>query len=194
MCGCGAAELDSDGDETADCADGCPSDGGKSAPGVCGCGVVTCAFDTDRTAYGDLELIDFSGLSPDPEQLDTSFPYGLTVQGVTFESSDRYLFVRAFDSTAYLYGIARDAGTRPTLRITLPSGTTRVGFDVGTGGEDPETRVEIVLSTGDVFVVDRTLDFFGVESSSPLAWIELSISEPPDLSDTILLDDFVFGQ
>lgn len=43
----GEPDVDSDGDGTLDCDDGCPGDPGKTAPGVCGCGV------TDSDADGD---------------------------------------------------------------------------------------------------------------------------------------------
>jgi hypothetical protein len=44
------AETDTDGDLTADCLDGCPSDPAKIAPGVCGCGVADSDSDGDLTA------------------------------------------------------------------------------------------------------------------------------------------------
>ncbi|MBL8000498.1 MAG: T9SS type A sorting domain-containing protein [Flavobacteriales bacterium] len=37
-CGCGAADVDTDGDSYLDCVDACPTDPGKIAPGSCGCG------------------------------------------------------------------------------------------------------------------------------------------------------------
>ncbi len=48
MCGCGVPDTDSDGDGALDCSDQCPSDPGKTAPGVCGCGVP----DTDSDGDG----------------------------------------------------------------------------------------------------------------------------------------------
>jgi len=39
QCGCGASDVDSDGDATADCVDGCPLDASGVEPGICGCGV-----------------------------------------------------------------------------------------------------------------------------------------------------------
>ena len=44
------SQPDSDGDNTADCADGCPSDPNKTAPGQCGCGNPDTDTDTDGTA------------------------------------------------------------------------------------------------------------------------------------------------
>ncbi len=41
------SDLDNDG--TADINDGCPNDGGKSAPGICGCGVLDSDTDSDGT-------------------------------------------------------------------------------------------------------------------------------------------------
>jgi hypothetical protein len=46
-CGCGAPDIDSDGDGFADCNDGCPFDALKIAPGHCGCGVADADFDGD---------------------------------------------------------------------------------------------------------------------------------------------------
>ena len=50
------SQPDSDGDNTADCVDGCPSDPAKTAPGVCGCGVADVDADGDGvyTCQGDL--------------------------------------------------------------------------------------------------------------------------------------------
>jgi hypothetical protein len=45
-----ACTVDSDGDGTADCLDGCPLDPLKLAPGVCGCGVPDVDSDGDGTA------------------------------------------------------------------------------------------------------------------------------------------------
>jgi hypothetical protein len=42
--------LDTDGDGTVDCADGCPADPNKIAPGQCGCGVADTDSDSDGTA------------------------------------------------------------------------------------------------------------------------------------------------
>jgi hypothetical protein len=39
-CGCGVADVDADGDGTADCIDACPADPQKIAPGECGCGLL----------------------------------------------------------------------------------------------------------------------------------------------------------
>ena len=44
-------EADSDGDGTADCADGCPQNANKTAPGACGCDVPD--TNTDGDAYAD---------------------------------------------------------------------------------------------------------------------------------------------
>ncbi len=62
---CPCAE-DSDGDGTPDCADGCPSDPGKSEPGACGCGV----SDTDADADGVLDCVDNCPSAFNPEQAD----------------------------------------------------------------------------------------------------------------------------
>ena len=41
--------VDTDGDGTADCLDGCPNDAGKTSPGVCGCGTADVDSDGDGT-------------------------------------------------------------------------------------------------------------------------------------------------
>jgi len=60
VCGCGAADTDSDGDGTLDCLDECPSDPNKTAPGYCGCGV----NDTDTDADGTPDCIDLCPFDP----------------------------------------------------------------------------------------------------------------------------------
>ncbi|MFQ5424860.1 MAG: thrombospondin type 3 repeat-containing protein [Phycisphaerae bacterium] len=42
--------MDTDGDGTADCNDGCPNDPNKIAPGVCGCGTPDTDTDSDGVA------------------------------------------------------------------------------------------------------------------------------------------------
>jgi hypothetical protein len=54
VCGCGVADVDSDGDATLDCLDGCPNDAFKLAPGACGCGVA----DVDSDGDGALDCVD----------------------------------------------------------------------------------------------------------------------------------------
>jgi hypothetical protein len=46
--------VDTDGDGTADCIDGCPNDPNKTEPGICGCGVA----DTDTDGDGTLDCLD----------------------------------------------------------------------------------------------------------------------------------------
>jgi cysteine-rich repeat protein len=58
-CGCDPT-LDGDGDGVADCVDGCPDDGDKTAPGACGCGVT----DDDRDGDGAADCVD--GCPDDP--------------------------------------------------------------------------------------------------------------------------------
>jgi hypothetical protein len=50
VCGCGVADVDTDGDGTLDCVDGCPNDPNKTAGGICGCGVAYTDTDGDGTA------------------------------------------------------------------------------------------------------------------------------------------------
>ncbi|NBX37700.1 MAG: hypothetical protein EBR10_10850, partial [Planctomycetes bacterium] len=47
MCGCGVADVDTDGDRVLDCNDGCPNDPLKTVPGACGCGVPDVDTDND---------------------------------------------------------------------------------------------------------------------------------------------------
>jgi hypothetical protein len=61
QCGCGVEDIDSDGDGTANCIDGCPLDAGKSAPGCCGCGYA----DTDVDGDGYAECAPDADVQPD---------------------------------------------------------------------------------------------------------------------------------
>ncbi|MGV7224590.1 MAG: PKD domain-containing protein [Nitrospinales bacterium] len=67
-CGCGIADVDTDGDGTLDCIDNCDSDPGKILPGACGCGVAD--VDTDGDSIFDCADTngDFDGLSDLEEQ------------------------------------------------------------------------------------------------------------------------------
>jgi hypothetical protein len=57
--------TDTDGDGTADCADGCPTDPLKIAPGICGCGVADTDTDLDGTAdCNDLCPLDPNKVAP----------------------------------------------------------------------------------------------------------------------------------
>ncbi|MFN5064155.1 MAG: S8 family peptidase [Pseudomonadota bacterium] len=47
ICGCGVADVDSDGDTVLDCQESCPSDPSKLSAGVCGCGVADSDSDGD---------------------------------------------------------------------------------------------------------------------------------------------------
>ena len=58
--------TDADGDGTRDSADGCPSDPGKTAPGLCGCGVA----DTDSDVDGVPDCADNCRLVANPTQSD----------------------------------------------------------------------------------------------------------------------------
>jgi hypothetical protein len=78
--------MDTDGDKTPDCIDSCPNDAGKTAPGVCGCGVA----DTDSNANGitDCQETTFADLAAGVEQR-TAVPragrrlsYGVTVSNL----------------------------------------------------------------------------------------------------------------
>jgi hypothetical protein len=60
VCGCGVADVDTDGDGALDCVDGCPLDPAKTAPGVCGCGVA----DVDTDGDGALDCVDGCPLDP----------------------------------------------------------------------------------------------------------------------------------
>ncbi len=49
VCGCGIADIDTDGDGTPNCIDACPNDSAKIAAGLCGCGVADTDTDGDAT-------------------------------------------------------------------------------------------------------------------------------------------------
>ncbi len=47
VCGCGMADVDTDGDGVMDCVDLCPADAKKAAPGICGCSFDDADADND---------------------------------------------------------------------------------------------------------------------------------------------------
>lgn len=63
VCGCGASDVDSDGDGTPDCFDDCPDDPDKLEPGVCGCGVSD--VDSDGDGVPDCD----DGCPADPDKV-----------------------------------------------------------------------------------------------------------------------------
>lgn len=60
ICGCGVADVDTDGDGTLDCLDGCKYDRTKTSPGICGCN----APDTDSDGDGVFDCIDGCPANP----------------------------------------------------------------------------------------------------------------------------------
>jgi len=52
---CGIASVDTDGDGTPDCADGCPIDFNKITPGLCGCGVTDTLIDMNSDGTPDCQ-------------------------------------------------------------------------------------------------------------------------------------------
>ena len=47
VCGCGLADIDTDGDSVLDCEDLCPEDPNKTVPLQCGCGVAEVDLDNN---------------------------------------------------------------------------------------------------------------------------------------------------
>ena len=64
LCGCGNADLDSDGDGTPNCVDNCSADPNKTQPGACGCGQP----DTDSDNDGRADCVD--GCPDDPNKFE----------------------------------------------------------------------------------------------------------------------------
>lgn len=62
-----ASQLDTDGDDVGDACDACPNDAGKTAPGVCGCGVADASNDGDAV----LDCQDNCPLVANPTQADS---------------------------------------------------------------------------------------------------------------------------
>jgi len=65
VCGCGIADVDTDGDGTLDCNDACPGDPNKIDPGICGCNKPD---DADGDGDGTPDCID--GCINDPNKTD----------------------------------------------------------------------------------------------------------------------------
>ncbi len=67
VCGCGAADADTDLDGTLDCLDDCPQDPGKTTAGVCGCGEPDTDSDSDTTPDCE-DLCPLDALKDEPGQ------------------------------------------------------------------------------------------------------------------------------
>jgi hypothetical protein len=75
-CGCGAADTDSDGDQTPDCEDDCKDDPNKTSPGLCGCGM----------PEGSCDSISACATADEGGTASLSCPSGRTIHSIEFAS------------------------------------------------------------------------------------------------------------
>lgn len=74
ICGCGVADIDTDGDGVLDCNDECPNDPEKIHAGACGCGVA----DIDRNHNGIADCVE-AIISPGRESMNVNLPAHLEI-------------------------------------------------------------------------------------------------------------------
>ncbi|NOY68084.1 MAG: hypothetical protein GXP53_01120 [Deltaproteobacteria bacterium] len=96
ICGCGVADIDTDGDNVLDCNDACPDDPEKINAGACGCGVA----DIDENENGIADCVE-AIVSPGPETVNVNPPASLEI--MPFPGG-------AGNGTGILWQIAGDVG------------------------------------------------------------------------------------
>lgn len=87
VCGCGVADVDTDGDHYYDCEDECPADANKNSHGVCGCGVSD--DDTDGNLIPDCLDVQ-ADLCPDDENKTLPGECGCGVEDVDTDGDGTY--------------------------------------------------------------------------------------------------------
>ena len=130
ICGCGVADVDSDGDGTADCNDVCSDDPAKTDPGLCGCGIADVDGDGDGTP-------DCSDQCPvDPAKTDP----GACGCGVA-------------DTDANGNGTADCTEPQADVRVTLRASATSVRVGRGV------SETFVISNAGPAQAVSATIDF-----------------------------------
>ena len=153
-----------------------------------------CRADIDRysnpagfkAAIADATTIDFEGLIGAGATKDYDNPGSVTLNGVTFASNGSLVLknTNAHGTGAYLTAQADSTD----VTITLPAGTTAIGFNIGS--ESPNLSINVELSTGQKFPVYGIdypdLKFYGLTSTTPITSLHLT-------SSTISLDNITIG-
>jgi hypothetical protein len=154
----------------------------------------------DRASFNSASIgvstIDFEGLVPGNGFIPISTPPGVTLQGVNFNVTQGNLILAAPINYGPSATIASNGATN--LQITLPNNISAVGFDFTLVGDPAPRIVTITLSSGESY--SRTsasgngspsFQFFGVTSSSPIQFLQISSTNP---TSTLVLDNVSSGQ
>jgi hypothetical protein len=140
-----------------------------------------------RNSFASLTSFTFAGYGND--LVDLNYPSGLTIDGVTFEGSGGYLYVRQEASAYYygsdfLYGPPEASGN---ISVTLPANVYSVGWSWGNFYDIEGTTV--TFADGESFTQSGIFGFVGFTSTDPIASFE--ISSP---TFTVVYDEFSFEE
>jgi len=125
ICGCGVADVDSDGDSTADCNDACPADSAKTGPGTCGCGVADTDGDSDGTPDCDDDC-PADNTKTAPGSCGCGVAEG-TCGGDSIDES----------------GLIGAAGSEQYFELVVPAGASNIAFRLRPGVGDPDLYVRL---------------------------------------------------
>lgn len=164
-----------------------------------------------QSATADLSMstIEFEGIAPERGIARLGAGGSLELAGVAFSTTSsaglsvsdaRYFLDRGLDLDDPYYNLGSNAflmaegGPPASINIALPEDVLAAGFLLGTS-DSPLSGVTIELSTGETFVASApypSAAFVGIISSSPLSWINLTVSEG-NFRSMLALDSFAFG-
>ncbi len=140
-----------------------------------------------RNSFASLTGFTFAGYGND--FVDLNYPSGLTIDGVTFEGSGGYLYVRQ-ESSAYFYGSDFLYGPpEPSgdISVMLPPNVYSVGWSWGNFYDVEGTTV--TFADGESFTQSGIFGFVGFTSPDPIASFEISSPTFP-----VLYDEFSFEE
>ena len=140
-----------------------------------------------RNAFASLTSFTFVGYGND--SVDLNYTSGLTIDGVAFESSGGYLYVRQEPSAYYygsdfLYGPPEAIGG---IGVTLPANVYSVGWSWG-NFYDIE-GMNVTFADGESFTQSGIFGFVGFTSTDPIASFEISSPTFP-----VVYDEFSFEE
>jgi hypothetical protein len=163
-------DVDSDGDGVIDLEDGCPNDGGKAEPGLCGCGV----SDADTDADGLVDCQD--GCSPTPSSL-TAITTASTTPATTAQpkatpiSSTPMAMARAMSVMA-----AQPAVQRATATATA----SWTAWTTARQHPTPARTTATATASATAATFARTCRIpMGMETAWPTAWTSAPRSQTP---------------
>ena len=127
------------------------------------------------------------------------YPYGGTVDGIHFVGTWTGVYQEGQNSAGGYYSldgtadmIAYVTALPRTATVTLPTGVTALGIDLGVTSAG---TYQIVLSDGQVFLLalNQNTTFFGVTTSTPITSFQIGYVSYDGVASTVLFDNLTYG-